>query len=112
LLLCLRVPEYRSAVSGCRRFSGLPDVAADQRGQFFRLVQHVERGEMVPPAGVVAAVLAGPEQDAGIGAGRRLAGLHIEPIGMQCDFTADGDAAGVGAQIEFTGGEAERVGEF
>ena len=37
--------------------------------------------------------VAGAEQDAGIGAGCRLARLHVKPIGMQRDLATDSDAA-------------------
>src|SRR4051794_13737036 len=83
----------------------------DQRGEFVRPVQQVERSEIVASAGVVAPPLARAEQDTGIGAHRRLACLHIEVLGMQRDFAGNGDAAFVAAQIVFAGIKAERFGE-
>ena len=66
-------------------------VPADQRGQRCRVVQQIERGEMIGAADIVAAAVAAAEQDAGVGAGRRLARLHVKPVGMERYLAGDGD---------------------
>jgi hypothetical protein len=42
------------------------DVTADQRREFVRAMQQIERREIVPAAGVIAPAFAGPKQDPGI----------------------------------------------
>ena len=71
----------------------------DAAREFLGPVQKIERGEIVAAADIVFPALAGPKQNTAVVAGRRLAGLHIEMIGMQRDFTRDGDAALIGAKI-------------
>ena len=63
---------------------------------------------MVAAADVVVPARAVAEQDAGVIAGRRLARLDIEAIGMQGRFAGDSEAARIRAQIVFAGPEPER----
>ena len=85
-------------------------VPPDQPGELAGPVQQIERGEVVAAAGVIAPALAGPEQDAGVAAGRRLARLHVETIAMQRRFTRNGDAARF-ERRSYSSVEAERRGE-
>lgn len=84
----------------------------DAAREFLGPVQKIERGEIVGTADIVFSVLAGSEQDAAVMAGRRLTGLHIEMIGMERDFTRNGDAALVGAKIVVTRHKREGCGEL
>ena len=62
---------------------------------------------MVAAAGVIAPSLAGADEDAGIGAGRWLAHLDIDILVVERDLTRHGDPAGVLAEIERSGWEAQ-----
>lgn len=104
----LRLSRAGRGGSTCRR--SRPDVPPDEIGELRRTVQQIERGEVAAAADIVAAALARAEQDPGVAADRGLARLHVEMFGVKSDFTADGDAALIGAQIEGRGGEAERCG--
>ena len=84
----------------------------DAAREFLGPVQKVERGEIVAAADIVFPALAGPKQNAAVVAARRLAGLHIEMIGMQRDFTRNGDAALIGAKIVDARHKCERCGEL
>ena len=53
---------------------------------------------MVPAAGVIAPALAGADEDAGIGAARRLAHLDIDIVVVERDLTRHGDPAEVRAE--------------
>src|SRR5271165_1289299 len=108
-------PTLNSTNSGCRqtargelRKPREPDTA----GELVRTVQQVERGEVVDPADVIAPALAAAKQDAGGAAGRGLAHLHVETVGMHGRFTGDGDAALVPAKVIFVRSEPERRGEL
>src|SRR5260370_42141526 len=74
--------------------------------------EQMEGGEVVAPADIILSAFASPEQDAGVVAGRGLAGLHVEAIGVQRHLARDGDAALIGAEIVRTGSEAERRREL
>src|SRR5574338_179823 len=78
--------------------------------EVLRTIEKVEGGEVVGTAVVVLPSLAGTEEDAGVVAGGRLAGLHIEAVGVQCDFAGNSDAALVGAQIVSAGRQTEGGG--
>jgi len=106
---------YRDCdVGGIRHMAGAASgtaCGADSPGELVRIVETVERREIVAAAGVVLAVLACTEHDTAIVAGRGLARLHIEVIGVHRDFSTDGDATIVISQVVCTGREAKRVGE-
>jgi hypothetical protein len=55
---------------------------------------------MIASAGVVAAALAGADQNAGVAPGRGLANLNVDLLVMQGYFAADGDACLVVPQVE------------
>src|SRR6202023_3028171 len=67
---------------------------------------------IVTAAGVISPPFAGAEQDAGIGAGRRLAHLHVETVGMKRDFARDRDTSLVRAKVIVGGFEIERSGQL
>jgi hypothetical protein len=75
------------------------------------IVEKVERREIVASARVILTAFTGAKEDTAIVTGRGLAGLHIETIGVQRDFSADSYAALVISQVESAGREAERIGE-
>jgi hypothetical protein len=63
---------------------------------------------MVWAASVIAPALAGADEDAGIGAARRLAHLDVDIIVVERDLARDGDPAGVRAEIERSEWKAQR----
>src|SRR3984893_2288331 len=88
------------------------DVAPDESGESGRVVQQIERREMVATADIVLPAFARPEQDPGVIAGRRLADLHIKTVTVQGRLPADSDPAVIPAQVEFVRRQAERRGEI
>jgi hypothetical protein len=55
----------------------------DAASELGRIVQQIEGCEVVAAASVIAPALATTDQDAGVAAGRGLAYLHVEVIGVQ-----------------------------
>ena len=76
--------------------------------QFLRVVEKVERREIVRAADIVFPSLAGAEENAATVAHRGLGCLHIEAIGVQGDFAGDGDAGRVRSQVVGSRPQAER----
>jgi hypothetical protein len=66
---------------------------------------------VIAPADIILPALAATDQDTGVVAGRRLARLHVEMIGMHRYFAGNSDAALVRSDFESTGGQTERRGE-
>jgi len=73
---------------------------ADSPGELARVVEKIERPEIVPPTCIVLPAFTYAEEHTAIVAGRGLARLHIEVIGVHRDFSADGRAAFVISQIK------------
>ena len=62
---------------------------------------------MVASAGVIAAALAGADQNAAIETHRRLADLNVDAFMVEGDFAANGDAGLVVSQVVASGRESE-----
>ena len=86
----------------------LPDAARE----FAWLVQKVDRCKIIRTADIVLPTLAGSKENAGITAERRLGRLHVEMIGVQGDFAANGYPSFVGSKIESIRREAEGVSQL
>src|SRR5258708_26995231 len=87
---------------GCTRSGGArsgPACFLDAARQVLGPVQKVKGGEVVRTAVVVLPALASSKENARVVAGRGLARLHIEMIGVQGRFTRYGDSTRVGSKI-------------
>src|SRR5713101_1262844 len=100
---------------GCTRSGGArsePACFLDAARQVLGPVQKVKGCEVVRAAVVVLPTLAGSKENARVVAGRGLARLHIELIGVQGRFTRYGDSTRVGSKIITLRWKAERSGKL
>ena len=76
--------------------------------EFAGPVEQVERRDVVRTADKIFSALAGPKQNATVVAHRRLGDLHVEVIAVEGDFTGNGNAGLVGAEVVGTGLKTQR----